>query len=194
MKTSLTTELEAINLMLSVIGEAPVNNAEDNGVIDAVIARQILNDTSREVQSRGWHWNTDKGLELSPTYPLPGELLLPANTLQVDTVYPDAGIDAVQRGNKLWDRRNHTYRFDRPVRIDLIRFLDFEELPQAARTYITVRAARIFQDRVVGSDTLNGFNEKDEVRALVVLRNAEAETGGYNMLADDWSVGRVLWR
>lgn len=45
-----TTELEAINTMLSTIGEAPISTVEDSGVIDAVMARQILRTVDREVR------------------------------------------------------------------------------------------------------------------------------------------------
>lgn len=192
MSLGLTTELDAINTMLSIIGEAPVNTVEDTGVVDAVIARQVLNETMRQVQAQGWHWNTDKGVVLMPTFPAPGDVYLPANTLNVDSIKPHE--DIVQRGNRLWDRRNNTFKFDTSVTVDIVRLLPFEELPQAARHYIMVRAGRIFQDRVVGSETLSGFNDKDETRALVILRNHEAENGDWNMLNDDWSVARVLNR
>jgi hypothetical protein len=58
--------------------------------------------------------------------------------------------------------------------VDIVRFLPFEDLPEPARQYIGIRAARMFQDRRIGSETRNGFNERDEVRALVSLENAEA--------------------
>jgi len=192
MSLLLTTELDAINTMLSIIGEAPVNTVEDNGVVDAVMARQILNETMREVQARGWHWNTDKGVILTPTFPAPGEVYVPANTLQVDAT--ESRPDVVQRGTRLWDRRENTFKFREPLKVDIVRLLPFDEIPQVARNYVMVRAGRIFQDRVVGSSTLSGFSKEDEVRALVALRNAEAENADYNMVDDNWAVGRILNR
>src|SRR3954470_19363538 len=173
MAVSLTTELDALNSMLSIIGESPINTVEDTGIVDAVIARQILNETSRQVQSRGRSWNKDRGVVLKPTFPLPGQIYVPANTLMVDPV--DERVDLVQRRTRLWDRRNQAFLFSEDVMVDITTLLAFEELPQAARHYVMVCAGRIFQDRVVGSQTLSGFNAKDETRALVVLRNAEAE-------------------
>ncbi|UIL29739.1 hypothetical protein LZK75_11385 [Rhizobium leguminosarum] len=102
-----TTELEAINLMLSVIGESPVNTVEDTGLVDAVVARQILIQSSRDVQLVGWHWNTEIDYPIAASFP-EGELTLPPNTLKVDTAGADAGLDLVQRGNRLYDRKNHT--------------------------------------------------------------------------------------
>lgn len=188
-----TTELDAINTMLSAIGEAPVNTVEDNGVVDAVMARQILNGISREVQAWGWHWNTEKEYLLVPTFP-EGELVLPHTVLRVDTVSTDQDVDVVVRGNRLYDRRNHTYKFDRPLKVDMVILLPFHELPEPARRYITIRSARTFQERVVGSTELSQFALKDELRALAVLREMDADTADYNILTDNYSVARVLDR
>lgn len=188
-----STKLEAINTMLSVIGESPVNTLDDNGVVDAVMARNILEGVDREVQSRGWHWNTEDTYSLAPTFP-DGELILPANTLRVDTVYPHQDIDVVQRGLRLYDRTNHTYQFTKALRVDLVVALAWENMPEAARRYITIRAARTFQDNVVGSETLSRFTQRDELRALAVLMDAEAETADLNVLTGNYSVYRVLDR
>lgn len=188
-----TTELDAINTMLSAIGEAPVNTVEDNGVVDAVMARQILTTVSREVQARGWHFNTDKDFMVTPSYP-DGEIVLPATLLRIDTVRGHSNIDVVQRGRRLYDRRKHTFKFDKPLKVDMIVMLPFDEMPEVARQYIATRAARIFQERVVGSGELSQFTLKDELRALVALREFEADTAGYNILTDNYSVARVLDR
>lgn len=187
-----TTELEAINTMLSTIGEAPVNTVEDNGIVDAVIARQILRSTSREVQARGWHFNTERGFLLTPDSE--GFITLPPTVLRVDTVEESQDIDVVLRGNRLYDRRNHTFKFNKPIRVDAVILLPFDEIPEVAREYITIRAARIFQERVVGSDSLSSFSKNDELRALVALQEMEADTADYNILTDNYSVARVLSR
>nr|WP_250808771.1 hypothetical protein [Neorhizobium tomejilense] len=188
-----TTELEAINLMLSVIGESPVNTVEDTGIVDAVIARQILIQCSRDVQVVGWHWNTEINYPIVATFP-EGELLLPPNTLKVDTAGQDTSVDLVQRGNRLYDRQNHTFTVGKTVRVEIVLLLPFDQLPEAARSYITMRAARQFQERMVGSETIWQFNSRDEVRAWANLLAAEAETLDLNMFTDNPSVLRVTDR
>lgn len=190
---SLTTEMDAVNTMLSAIGEAPVNTVEDNGVVDAVMARQILHTENRAVQAKGWHFNTEKAYTLTPTYP-DKFLVLPSTVLRADTVYPDNGTDVVVRGARLYDRKNHTYQFDTAVKVDMIILLDFEEIPEPARQYITIRSARRFQENVVGSETLSKFTVQDELRALVQLKEMEADTADYNILSGNYSVARVLDR
>ena len=185
-----TTELEAINTMLSTIGESPVNTVEDTGNVDVVIARQILQTVSREVQARGWHFNTEINYTITPDSE--GYLVLPNTVLKVDTVYPDSSKDVVVRGSRLYDRENHTYVFTDAVKVDMTILLTFDELPEVARNYVTIRASRIFQERVVGSDTLHAFNSQDEARAMVSLMEYEADTADLNILSGNYSVYRIL--
>ena len=185
-----TTELEAINTMLSTIGESPVNTVEDTGNVDVVIARQILQTVSREVQARGWHFNTEINYTITPDSE--GYLVLPKTVLKVDTVYPDSSKDVVVRGSRLYDREKHTYVFTDAVKVDMTILLTFDELPEVARNYATIRASRIFQERVVGSDTLHAFNSQDEARAMVSLMEYEADTADLNILSGNYSVYRIL--
>lgn len=186
-----TSTLEAVNQMLFAIGEAPVNAVEDTGLVDTSVALRTLQNVSREVQKDGWHWNTEEGYVLATSDE--GFLWLPPNTLKVDTTGVDAGLDLVQRGNRLYDRVNHTYVFTKSVTVDMVVLLDFEECPEAARNYITLKAARRFQQNMVGSVELSGFQQQDELRALVALQNAEAESADYNMMNNS-DVARVLAR
>jgi len=71
--------------------------------------------------------------------------------------------------------------------------LKFTDLPESARRYITIRSARIFQDRVVGSDLLHGFHQQDELRALVELKDADSLVNDHNIF-DNYSVASVIDR
>jgi hypothetical protein len=113
--------------------------------------------------------------------------------MKVDTVGSDESLDLVQRGRRLYDRDNHTYTFTKSVTVEMVMLLDFEEIPESARNYITLRAARRFQQNTVGSTELAGFQQVDEARALVNLQNAEAETQDFALLNSP-GVREVLWR
>lgn len=193
MNTTPSTELEAINEMLAVIGESPVSTLEDNGVVDAALAKQTLASVSRSIQSKGWHFNTEIEYVLSPTFPH-GYIELPLNTLRVDSVAKDINIDVVQRGQRLYDRREHSYTFLQSLVVDLVVMLDFSELPEPARYYITIRAARIFQERAVGSQLLTGFTERDEMLARVNLLDHDGESADNNILTDNFTVANILRR
>lgn len=187
-----TTELDAVNIMLGTIGETPINSIEAaSGVSDAVIARQILNEVSIQVQEEGWHFNVETNFVLTPAYPSK-EIFVPDNCIEVDA--EDTRVDVAIRGNRLYDRINHTFEFDAELKCNIVLLLPFEDLPQAARHYVTIRAARVFQQRVVGSQVLGTFTEKDEMRARMALRRYESKTADYNILTGNYSVMRVLDR
>lgn len=190
--TTPTTELEAVNLMLSVIGESPLSSLNDSTVVDAVLARNILSEVSRAVQTKGWHFNIEKAFPLLPDA-YTKEISVPTNCLRVVTVYPTQDVEAVHRGQRLYDRANHTYQFAKTVKVDMAVALPFDELPETARHYIAIRAARVFQARSVGSDTLYAFSDKDEKDALVALKKAEGVTGKHNIF-NGGSTSRILER
>lgn len=187
-----TTELDAVNIMLGTIGESPINSIEAaSGVSDAIIARQILSEVSIQVQEEGWHFNVETNFVLTPAYPSK-EIFVPDNCIEVDA--EDTRVDVAIRGNRLYDRINHTYAFNQDIKCNVVLLLPFEELPQAARHYVTIRAARVFQQRVVGSQLLGSFTEKDEMRARMALRRYESKTADYNILTGNYSVMRTLDR
>lgn len=187
------TELEAINTMLHTIGESPINSLTDAAnVVDAVTAKAVLREITVAVQEPGWHFNIEKNFVCPPT--ATGEIIVPPNAVSVTASGPDASLDLAMRGQRLYDRTHHTYTFEKSITVDMILLLPFDELPQAVRYYIAIRAARVFQQRVVGSDTLGGFTEKDEARARADLRKFEADTSKYNILNGSYSVARTLNR
>jgi hypothetical protein len=172
-----TTELEAVNVMLGTIGEQPVNSLDISTVSEVSIASDILFDVSREVQTRGYSWN--KEFE----YPLAlsgGEIPLPANCIDVNVTDP-TDIWCVQRGIRLYNRTDHTYVFTADVEATIIFFLPFTDLPQAARNFITLRSARKFQVRILGSEAIEKFTEIDENQAWLTLCAKEVDQGMYNM-------------
>ena len=186
-----TTKLEAVNKLLQSIGETKVNSLA-SGLSDAEQAEITIDSISREVQTAGWSFNTELKYTLAAESGT-GFVYLPSNTLRVDNwkYYPEKNY--VQRGLRIYDSLNHTYAINQSVIVNLVVLLDFTDLPEAARRYITIRAARIFQDETVGSMELHGYKESDELQALVEMKDAEAETGDYNVF-DNYAVARILNR
>ena len=63
--TTRTSELEAVNTILSTVGEAPLSSLTGSLPVDGTMARNVLNEINREVQSQGWHFNTHYKATLS---------------------------------------------------------------------------------------------------------------------------------
>lgn len=186
-KPTSMTELEAVNVLLTTIGEAPVNTLTGNQVTDVSIAQQVLNEVSREVQAQGWHFNTEQGVELSPN--ISGDIAIPADTARIDA----QDFNTVTREDKLFNLTDRTFTFASKIKVDIVYYQDFEVLPQQAKKYITTRAARIYSDRLLNSETIHKMTSRDEQRALIDLKEYEGDTGDYNMM-DSFSVSRVMNR
>lgn len=190
----LLTELDAVNIMLGTIGEAPINSLSPDVLpADIQAARNILNEQSRNVQEKGWRFNTENEVEFIRDQN--NGVSLGQNVLKFkqSAIQQDAQVDLVQRGLKVYDRKNHTYVLKINPKLDVTYFLSWDELPQAARQYITVKAARIFQTRSVGSDTLKQFTDQDEFEAKVAFEEAEGETAEFNIF-NNYDVGSILLR
>jgi len=169
---TLTTKLDAVNIMLGYITEAPVNSIANTVALppSAALAKGILDEVSREVQQEGWHFNTaeDYTLEVNAS----NKLVLPDNVLQVDSV--DSTYDVVQRGNTLFDRKNYTDTFTvDELKVNITFLLEYEELPEQARRYIALKAARAFANRLVGSREIEALIYRDEIRAKASMEEAE---------------------
>ena len=176
-----TTELDAVNDLLDAIGEAPVSSLDDLA-LDAASALNTLRRTSREVQADGWHWNTSIRKLVANSK---GEFVLPFNVIRVDTVGRSQRIDVINRGGKLFDRRpfkNTTIFSETELDVELVDMLPFEQLPEVARQYIYIRAARIFQEKEVGSPSLSRFDRSDELMARANLDSDECATSDRTML------------
>lgn len=185
-----TTELEAVNECLENIGQAPVSTISGDLGVDAQIALNFVRKVNRELQSKGWHWNTEKNYPLTPNGDR--DILLPSSTLAVDTDGDDRDRDLVQRGVRLWDRDEHTFRFDKPVRVRITFALPFEEIPETARRYIAMRSARIFQNRVEGQDDQSDL--RDEMSAMADLMADELRSQDNNALHDNWTTAGTIRR
>ena len=176
---TLTSKLEAVNSMLGHIGESPVNSISDTNAlpISAATANTVLDEVSRAVQSEGWHFNTENKVTLSPAGD--GTITLDEDVLEIDTINSP---DIAQRGLTLFDRTNNTSVFTSDLEVNLTRLLDWTSLPEAARRYITLRASRVFQGRMVGSRELEALIARDEYNARADLMDAESNNADRSIL------------
>jgi hypothetical protein len=186
-----TTKLQAVNTMLSVIGEPPINTLSSQRA-DSVLSVQILDEISREIQSYGWHFNTEDGVTLTPDSN--GYIYIADNVARVDLdMNQYSELDIVMRGNRLYERVSNSYVFYAAILITRIVMLDFEELPEPARRYIMIRAARTFGDRMIGSEKHHLFTGQDEVAAMAKMSEYETDTGDYSIF-DSYSTASVINR
>ena len=200
-----TSKLSAVNTLLAIIGEAPVNSLNPPLTGDASLADRVLDEISREVQGSGWSWNT----MLYDSIPLDastGQSQLPSNTLAVrfnPLSYPSQRF--VLRGLRLFDRVKNTYDLRTSLGVgmtgntsdlvaEIVEELPWDSIPETGRRYIMIRAGRIFANRAVTSASIESYTAEDEEKALQTLKRTEDMAQNYNYISgpDDLYGGRVI--
>tara|TARA_S200002703_G_scaffold157351_1_gene164939 strand:- start:1828 stop:2424 length:597 start_codon:yes stop_codon:yes gene_type:complete len=178
-----TSELEAVNTILSTIGEAPLNTLSGSLPVDGTIAKNVLSEVSREVQSQGWHFNTHYKVTLARD--TDNKIPLATNIVRVEIdprQYSKISYDVVQRNNFLYNLAKNEEIFDTNFKdATVVYLLPFDEIPEQAKRYITIRSARIFHDRTLGANTIHKFSQEDEAKSLSILKQAESHTGDYSI-------------
>jgi hypothetical protein len=181
--TTRTTQLEAVNTMLSTIGESPVNSLTGSLPLDASIAVNILNEVNREVQSAGWKFNTSWKVSLPRD--VNNKLVVGTDVLHIEFNHlreSKSSYDPVLRGNYLYNLAKESYTWDKDFEyVTVIYLLDFETIPEQARRYIAIRASRIYHDRTLGSQAIHKYSLTDELGALALLKQTEADTADHNI-------------
>lgn len=174
---SKTTKLEAVNILLSVIGEAPVNTLDPPPFPAVSMAINVVDETNRLVQSEGWNFNRNSGIELAPD--VDGNITVAPEVLHIDSI---GDMNVVELEGKLYNKDDNTFTFEEPVEVEQVLMYDFESIPEPARRYITIRAARMFQSRAVGSQVLNAYTEREEQYARMELKREEGRSIDRNLL------------
>lgn len=176
------TEVDAVNMLLLSIGQSPVNTLEVANIKDVSFARLTLHNTSREVQSRGWWFNRERNYPITPD--ASNNLIVSQEVLDIDC--EDQNVELVQRGTKLYDIAHHTFAVTRTdLKFNIVFFLAWTDMPQIARNYIAVRAARIFQSQQVGSEVLFKYDERLEAEMLTPLQAAHLRNLDTNILGSN---------
>ena len=156
MAQSSTTELEAVNTILSAIGEAPVNSLSGTLPIDATQAKNLLTEISREVQAAGWHYNSFYDYTLSRD--TDNKIPLADNIMRVDldiNKYNVTTYDVIKRGGFLFNKKE-ILCLDQALDAKGYLFLPLLEFTSKnARRYITIRAARVFQRQITRCKIFN---------------------------------------
>lgn len=192
----LTDTLDAVNTVLQVIGEAPVNTVVNSESVDVADALNAINEQSRALQSEGWHWNEEIDLKLIPNNA--DQIPLPSNCLHVNHAYwsvSGSRLPALisERARKLYNGDTHSYTFTDPVYVDMLVILDFEEMPEYARRYVTIVAAQQFQARKQGEQIVNAVTEEQVIRARATLEQREDAAKPQNSITGNPNTARIVY-
>ena len=184
-----STELDAVNSILMSVGETPVNTLTVQSP-EVAIAQKTLRQVCREIQAEGWSYNTENECPIDTD--TNNQVIVPNNVLQMDLNIFQHGkdYDVVRRSDngvmKVYDKKNHTFTFENCDKLyfDMIWMLDFEDLPQAFKDYVTVRASRIASNRMVNNPQSSKLIEQDEAGARALALEYETKQADHNIFND----------
>lgn len=172
------TELDAVNEIIGAIGESPVNSIENPTNVDVINAIRILNLTNRQVQAKGWSFNTLDSYTLNPD-------VFSKKIRWNDNFLFLRGTDNtryVKRGDYVYDFTNKTDTFEKSIEVECILLVPFVDMPEPMRQYITAKAAREFQVRYLGDAALTEELARYEMEAWQALQEYELDLNDFNML------------
>jgi len=180
--TGSKTELQAINQILASVGQAPVTTLERTNP-DVAISYDTLLQVSREVQSEGWTFNREYSYPFTPNGD--NEIPYPPNVLQLDasndpSYYKGREYDTIRREGKLYDRRNHTYKFNDTLYCDVKWYFDWDDLPIPIQDYITAKASTMVSSRLVGDSKQYQTLLQQEAFTRAMALEYETEQGDYS--------------
>jgi hypothetical protein len=159
-----STELDAVNQILSSVGQAPVTTLDLQNP-EVAIVLTTLREVNKQVQSEGWMFNQERGYTLKPDSTTE-EILYPTNALQVDTNQQEHldDYDVVRRGNKL-----------------IVWLYPFDDVPPAIQDYITARAARMSAIKTVGEAQLSSLLQEQELLTRATAIEYDCNQGDYTI-------------
>lgn len=188
---TISDKTSAINTLLACAGEMPITDADEPTSVLAAQALNTLTETHRRVLAKGWTFNKEYDFELTPD--VDGNITLPSDIIEIDTKDYSDDLDPVMRGQRLYSKKNRSFTWSKPITCNIVRLLDFDEMPEAARIYITIRAARVFVSRSVGDSASYQYTASDEQLAYADMRRFEVRNGDYNIFSN-YETARILDR
>ena len=192
------TELEAVNILLAAIGEAAVSSLETATTVEVTQAKKLLSNVNRAAQQKGWHFNTEWDVVL--TRDSDNRIPLSQSVLSVYQPGQLMTIRGMSGDMYAYDLDNNTFTWTKNLNNAVtITLLDFIDSPNTFRQYVTTRAARIFQEEIIGQVSAETVNRQEEAEAYADLLDDDAERAGLNVaygtldMLNTTQLHRKLW-
>lgn len=191
------TEVEAVNRVLSTVGGEKVS-ALTSLSFTADSAYDALRDSMRDLMSHRWGFNTEIDVELTPNGSNEIDLSTSGYTgtyiSAIDLEAEDAGdLDVIVKGTKLYDRKTHSYTaFTGSLyKATVSYYLQWEDLPEVVKSYVTAMAAKDFQAQMVGNPQMDAILTQKFFHARAAFYAFESEQLDYTMW-DNYDVWKIV--
>ena len=180
-----------LNLSSSATGNITMNKAvvsyevETQTNPDVAIAYNTLTEVTREVQSEGWVYNTERNYDGLQPDASTKKITIPNNVIQADLSQDyvnNLGRNVVNRGGVLYDTITHTdvWNTDETLYLDILWEFEYENIPQPIQAYIVARAAAIVSSRVIGDPNQYQMLQQKEAYARAMALEYDCNQGDHS--------------
>ena len=177
------TELSAVNAILGAIGQSPVTSLNFTNP-EVGFIYNLLRDANVDLQSEGWHFNTEKHVTYTPDSTT-GKIAIGADILRMDITdgWVDRNHDVVKRNGFLYDKQNHSNDFSDHATIDLdiVKLISYVDLPEPFKRYIIYKASVRAATQLVGNPQLAQLLAQQEAMARATIMEYECNQGNHTM-------------
>ena len=175
------TELSAVNSILGSIGQSPITNLSLTTLNNPEISfiKNILDETSKNVQNEGWHFNKEDHVLRSPD--ANGNFLIPTDYLRYDVHegLSDKNRDVVRKNGKLYDNVQHTDVFTGDLYFDITYLRAFTDVPPTIQRYIIARASVRAATQLVSNPDLVKLLQLEEEQTKAAALEYDCEQGDH---------------
>ncbi len=181
---STDTELSAVNSILGSIGQSPVTSITGTALQNPEIAliTNLLTETSKNIQSEGWHFNQEKGIEVAPDSN--GHITVPSDAISFDVTdgQADRFVDVVRRDGRMYDLVKHTDVFTSSMKFDKVILTAFEDVPPPIQRYIIARTASRAATQLINNKNLVELLKSEEFNTRAAALEYECQQGDTNFM------------
>ena len=169
------TELLEVNKVMRFIGEPPVTALNDNSLASECV--RLLRDTDTELQGRGWWFNTEEDVELTPSGS--GHIIINNTMLSVEAYDYDTRMEL---GGYLYDlNKKSTNNWNSPIKAKVIYKRTLSYTPQKYREYLSVRVAILLTELYPQSGVDIQRLPKMEAELRAYFKDREFDDANYSI-------------
>ena len=181
------TELSAVNAILGSIGQSPVSGIDfTNPEISFIY--NILKEVNQDVQNEGWTFNLEYHIKENVNTS-DNKIIISSDVIRIDMEDAwDRTRDFVRRKDsdgiwKMYDRVNHTFEFpdDEYFYVNVVRLLEFEDIPSVFQRYITYKACGRAAVQLVSNQQLQQMLSTFELQSRAACMEYECNQGDHSI-------------
>ena len=173
------TELLEVNKVMRFIGEPPVTALNDNSLASECV--RLLRDTDTELQGRGWYFNIEEDVELTPSL-VNNTILIPSNMLSLEINTYNTRIITIVSSRFLYDLSEKSYQtWISPVKGKAIYKRSLSDTPQKYREYLSVRVAILLTELYPQSGVDIQRLPKMEAELRAYFKDREFDDANYSI-------------